>query len=250
MSSAVFTQLTIACLQASYLSPGLPKGSQARSGRFQDLTRLESSQSRPHLPHMLDPLTNSEMLHTYQFAWNLNKAAGVGYDTKHKVDTLMRQRRRVWKHLEQWLRGTPHRHGCLIVGDLNTPVASEPPVSGTGTVDHQKAQQQDQETFQEMLRSHHCSVLNSWSASGWKARTFIPPGPDDRKQGTQIDFFIARGVMDTAMSRKATPFDAPFVPATGALWPHLCWFGCRSRAEWHQDPHEGQHCQARAEVAP
>ncbi|CAE7215723.1 unnamed protein product [Symbiodinium sp. KB8] len=192
--------------------------------------------------------TPVDIMNTYQSAWNLNKAAGVGHDTKHKVDTLLRQRRRVWKHLEQWLRGTPHRHGCLILGDLNTPVASEPPISGTGSVDPQKAQQQDQEIFQEMLRSHHCSVLNSWSASGWKARTFIPPGPDERKQGTQIDFFIARGVMDTVMSRKAAPFDAPFVPATRCRHRPLQAMFTLPRIRYHRDPPKHSVQQVRAHL--
>ena len=192
--------------------------------------------------------TPVDIMNTYQFAWNLNKAAGVGHDTKHKVDTLMRQRRRVWKHLEQWLRGTPHRHGCLIVGDLNTPVAPDPPVAGTGTVDNQKTQQQDQETFQEMLRPHHCSVLNSWAAPGWKARTFIPPGPDDRKQGTQIDFFIARGVMDTAMSRKAAPFDAQFVPTTGCRHRPLQAEFALPRIRYHRDPPKHSAQQVRAHL--
>ncbi|CAE7332912.1 unnamed protein product, partial [Symbiodinium microadriaticum] len=192
--------------------------------------------------------TPVDIMNTYQFAWNPNKAVGEGHDTKYKVDTLMRQRRRVWKQLEQWLRGTPHRHGCLIVGDLNTPVVSEPPVSGTGIVDNQRTQQQDQETFQEMLRSHHCSVLNSWSASGWKARTFIPPGPDDRKQGTQIDFFIARGVMDTAMSRQATPFDAPFVPTTGCRHRPLQAEFTLPRIRYHRDPSKTSAQQVRAHL--
>ncbi|CAE7872269.1 unnamed protein product, partial [Symbiodinium necroappetens] len=190
--------------------------------------------------------TPVDIMNTYQFAWNINKAANVGYDTKHKVDTLMKQRRRVWKHLEQWLRGTPNRHGCLIVGDMNTPITSEQPISGTGIVDPQKAQQQDQENFQELLRSHNCSVLNSWSASGWKARTFIPPGPDDRKQGTQIDFFIARGVMDTALSRKAAPFDAPFVPTTGCRHRPLQAMFTLPRIRYHQGPPKHSSHQVRA----
>ncbi|CAE7332469.1 unnamed protein product [Symbiodinium microadriaticum] len=192
--------------------------------------------------------TPVDIMNTYQFAWNPNKAVGAGHDTMHKVDALMRQRRRVWKQLEQWLRGTPHRHGCLIVGDMNTPVVSETPVAGTGTVDNQRTQQQDQETFQEILRSHHCTVLNSWSASGWKARTFIPPGPDDRKQGTQIDFFIARGVMDTAMSRQATPFDAPFVPTTGCRHRPLQAEFTLPRIRYHRDPSKTSAQQVRAHL--
>ena len=89
-----------------------------------------------HLRLMLP--TPIDIMNTYQFAWNLHKAAQAGQDTKHKVDTLLKQRRRVWKHLDQWLRSTPHRHGCLIVGDMNTPITSEQPISGAGIVDHQR----------------------------------------------------------------------------------------------------------------
>ncbi|CAE7365546.1 unnamed protein product [Symbiodinium sp. KB8] len=56
---------------------------------------------------------------------------------------------------------------------MNTYQFAWNPNKAVGTVDNQRTQQQDQETFQEILR----------------------------------------GVMDTAMSRQATPFDAPFVRA-------------------------------------
>ena len=159
--------------------------------------------------------TPVDFLNTYQFAWNVNKAATAGLTTKAKTESLLKQRRRVWKHLEQWMRTIPRRHGCLVVGDLNTPVVMEAPIAGPGVMEHKKAQQQDQEAFMEILRVNSCTVLNSWTGTGLQLRTFIPPGPEGHLQGSQIDYLIARGDLNNQTSRKAAPFEAPFVPTTG-----------------------------------
>ncbi|CAE7501552.1 unnamed protein product, partial [Symbiodinium necroappetens] len=159
--------------------------------------------------------TPVDFLNTYQFAWNVNKAAAAGLTTKAKTESLLKQRRRVWKHMESWLRTIPRRHGCLVVGDLNTPVAMEAPITGPSVLDSTKAQQQDLEVLMELLRANSCAVLNSWTGTGLKLRTFIPPGPDGHQQGSQIDYIIARGDMNNTLSRRAAPFEAPFVPSTG-----------------------------------
>ena len=166
-----------------------------------------------HIRLMLS--TPVDFLNTYQFAWNVNKAATAGLTTKAKTESLLKQRRRVWKHLEQWMRTIPRRHGCLVVGDLNIPVVMEAPIAGPGVMEHKKAQQQDQEAFMEILRVSSCTVLNSWTGTGLQLRTFIPPGPEGHLQGSQIDYLTARGDLNNQTSRKAAPFEAPFVPTTG-----------------------------------
>ena len=166
-----------------------------------------------HIRLMLS--TPVDFLNTYQFAWNVNKVATAGLTTKAKMESMLKQRRRVWKHLEQWMRTIPRRHGCLVVGDLNTPVATEAPITGPGVMESKKAQQQDQEVLMEILRVNSCTVLNSWTGTGLQLRTFIPPGPEGHLQGSQIDYLIARGDLSNQTSRRAAPFEAPFVPTTG-----------------------------------
>ena len=110
------------------------------------------------------------------------------------------------------LRTVPRRHGCLIVGDLNTPAVSEPGVCGPAVV-QQQIQQQDQAEFQDILRKHQCCILNSWSGTGNNMRTYIPPGDVDGQRGTQIDFVIARDALADDISKRAGPLLSPPVDA-------------------------------------
>ena len=151
-----------------------------------------------------------DILVVYQFAWNPHKQSLQG----NKCEALVKQRRRVWKLMDQWLRSVPHRNGCLLVGDFNVPVATERPIAGDG-ITSASGQQQDQTAFQEALRTHSCCVLNTWTGRGQTARTYIPPQQDGQGLGTQIDFFIVRGHLADDVAKRAAPFDAPFVLATG-----------------------------------
>ena len=146
-----------------------------------------------------------DLLGVYQHSWNPAKASLAG----HKVSALLKQRQKVWRLVEQWLRTVPRRHGCLIVGDLNTPAVSEPGVCGPAVV-QQQIQQQDQAEFQDILRKHQCCILNSWSGTGNNMRTYIPPGDVDGQRGTQIDFVIARDALADDISKTTGPFQAPF----------------------------------------
>ena len=96
----------------------------------------------------------------------------------------------------------------------NVPIATERPIAGDGTTSA-SGQQQDQTAFQEVLRTHNCCVLNTWTGRGPAARTYIPPQQDGQGLGTQIDFFIVRGHLADDVAKRAAPFDAPYVPATG-----------------------------------
>ncbi|OLP84381.1 LINE-1 retrotransposable element ORF2 protein [Symbiodinium microadriaticum] len=146
-----------------------------------------------------------------QVSWNVAKSTLEG----HKVTALLKQRARIWRHVEQWLRATPGRHGCLIVGDLNTPLTPEPGVCGPVPL-VQNIAQQDQAELQAILRTYVCCALNSWTGTGAKARTFLPPTGDQTLQGTRIDFVIARGDLIDNEAKKAGVISAPFVPTSGA----------------------------------
>ena len=155
--------------------------------------------------------TPLDILCLYQVSWNVAKSTLEG----HKVTALLKQRARIWRHVEQWLRATPGRHGCLIVGDLNTPLTPEPGVCGPVPL-VQNIAQQDQAELQAILRTYVCCALNSWTGTGAKARTFLPPTGDQTLQGTRIDFVIARGDLIDNEAKKAGVISAPFVPTSGA----------------------------------
>ncbi|OLP87071.1 LINE-1 retrotransposable element ORF2 protein [Symbiodinium microadriaticum] len=155
--------------------------------------------------------TPMDILCLYQVSWNVTKSTLEG----HKVTALLKQRARIWRQVEQWLRATPGRHGCLLVGDLNTPLTPEPGVCGPVPL-VQNIAQQDQAELQAILRTHACCALNSWTGTGAQARTFIPPKGDPALQGTRIDFVIARGSLIDHEAKQAGVISAPFVPACGA----------------------------------
>ena len=111
-----------------------------------------------------------DILCLYQVSWNVSKSSLEG----HKVTALLKQRAKIWLHVEQWLRATSTRHGCVIAGDLNTPLLPEPGICGPVALEQHIAQQ-DQAELQEILRTYGCCALNSWTGTGTQARTYIPP---------------------------------------------------------------------------
>ncbi|CAE7752443.1 unnamed protein product [Symbiodinium sp. CCMP2456] len=152
-----------------------------------------------------------DLLCTYQWAWNPAKAELQG---KNRVDELVKQRRRVWQSIDKWLGGIPQRSTCLLVGDFNSGLTTEDHICGRGVPEGQGAQHQDQSVFQEVLRTHRCCALNTWSARGKMARTYLPPHANNQ-QGTQIDFVIHRTATADPVSRSSGPFMADFVPTSG-----------------------------------
>ncbi|CAE7322293.1 unnamed protein product, partial [Symbiodinium sp. KB8] len=150
--------------------------------------------------------TPLDILCLYQVSWNVAKSTLEG----HKVTALLKQRARIWHHVEQWLRAVPGRHGCLIIGDLNTPLTPEPGICGPVPM-VQNIAQQDQAELQAILRTYVCCALNSWTGTGAKARTFLPPTGDQTLQGTRIDFVIARGT-DRYKLRSAFRHDPNLAP--------------------------------------
>ena len=162
-----------------------------------------------HVRLMFD--TPLDVLCVYQFAWNPHKTTLQG----DKTQALLRQRQRIWTGIDQWLRSIPQRNGCILAGDLNTPLVTEPGVCGQGIMSRDSIAQQDQAELQTILRIHHCCALNTWRGAGTAARTYLPPTPAMGQQGTQIDFIVARGHMIDDVSRRAGAFSADFVPVTG-----------------------------------
>ena len=145
-----------------------------------------------------------DILFLYQVSWNVSKSSLEG----HKVTALLKQRAKIWRQVEQWLRATPNRHGCVIAGDLNTPLLPEPGVCGPVALEQHVAQQ-DQAELQEILRTYGCCALNSWTGTGAQARTYIPPRGVGDQQGTRIDFVIARGNMVDGEAKKAGVIPRP-----------------------------------------
>ncbi|CAE7225855.1 unnamed protein product, partial [Symbiodinium sp. CCMP2456] len=113
------------------------------------------------------------ILCAYQWAWNPSKLALQG---KHRADAMTKQRRRIWQAIDRWAGSIPQRSTCLLLGDFNSTVTPEAPLSGPGVVQNQ-AHHPDQSAFQEILR----------------ARTYIPPNASIQ-HGSQIDFVIGRVV--------------------------------------------------------
>ncbi|CAE7220363.1 unnamed protein product [Symbiodinium sp. CCMP2592] len=153
-----------------------------------------------------------DVLCMYQYSWNTQKLELTG---THKVEALLKQRRQIWRTLDQWLQGIPQRHGCVVLGDLNTPLIPDDTVAGSGVVSDRAGQQQDQQELQELLRNHRCCALNTWARRGSTARTFIPPSTKGKEPGSQIDFVITRGNLLDPEAKRARPVATPFVPTSG-----------------------------------
>ena len=152
-----------------------------------------------------------DLLLLYQVAWNPQKAELTG----HKVDALVQQRAKLWHQVEKWLAQIPLRNGTILMGDFNTPLCPEQGLCGEGVVSREGGAQRDQEELQAILRRAGCTALNTWRASGVKARTFLPPAATEQTLGSQIDFLVVRGNLLDAKARLAQPIHAPFVPRTG-----------------------------------
>ncbi|CAE7389420.1 unnamed protein product [Symbiodinium sp. CCMP2592] len=153
-----------------------------------------------------------DVLCMYQYSWNTQKLELTG---THKVEALLKQRRQIWRTLDQWLQGIPQRHGCVVLGDLNTPLIPDNTVAGSGVVSDRAGQQQDQQELQELLRNHRCCALNTWARRGSTAPTFIPPSTKGKEPGSQIDFVITRGNLLDPEAKRARPVATPFVPTSG-----------------------------------
>ena len=123
---------------------------------------------------------------------------------------------RVWQHIHRWLRTIPARNGCILAGDFNVAVEPEHPWCGRGVTPHQ-GQHQDRGEFQDLIRTHQCTILNSWRSGGARARTFLPPGVGaqhgEPRLGTQIDYI--RGQLVDNQAKQAVPIQAHFVPDSG-----------------------------------
>ena len=153
-----------------------------------------------------------DLLCIYQVAWNPSKTT---LDTDRKVAHLLQQRRSVWKAATKWVAQIPLRHGCVLLGDLNTPLLPEHPFCGPGVVPRREIPQQDQAELQNLVRQMDGRALNTWTRGGAAARTYIPPATGPNQQGTQIDYIIVRESLCDQEARKTRPFVAPFVATSG-----------------------------------
>ena len=111
-----------------------------------------------HVRLMLNPPL--DLLNVYQYAWNPNKqGADKG---QHKTEALIRQRMGIWKSIRSWLGQVPRRHGCILLGDFNTPLQVCPGLIGGGLAKQSgKPVQSDQEDFQQIIRQFACTALNT-----------------------------------------------------------------------------------------
>ena len=154
-----------------------------------------------------------DLLCLYQYAWNPQKGTLEG---SNKTEALLKQRRGLWRAVDKWVAGLSQRNSCILLGDFNTPIRPETSLAGNGVATLQAAHQQDQGEFQELIKTHHLCLLNTWSGGGAAARTFIPPRSQDRGHGTQIDFIAVKGALNDAEARRARPVNADIVPTSGA----------------------------------
>ena len=156
--------------------------------------------------------TPLDILCTYQYAWNPQKST---LDPSNKVEQLVKQRARVWQQLSAWITQTPRRHGLVLLGDFNCPLVHDPPVCGQGLVPKAAHPHRDQADFQTLLHLANGRALNTWSAPGIAARTYLSPHADGTSLGTQIDYIIVRENLCDQAARCTGPIDAPFVPKSG-----------------------------------
>ena len=150
------------------------------------------------------------ILCTYQVAWNPGKA---DLPAEGKFEALVRQRRRLWNQIDQWLRSMPCRGGTVIAGDLNVFAVQEEPHCGQGVFPGH-GPHRDQADLQEILRTRHCTVLNSWRCRGVQARTYLAPGANHKEQGAQLDYIITKSAMCDDVAKQAGPFGIPKHVAT------------------------------------
>ena len=160
--------------------------------------------------------TPLDLLCVYQYAWNTQKS--FEETQGRKVDALVKQRQTIWNHIKRWLRRTPRRNGCLLLGDFNTPLFQSGLNVGHGLVPLSRVVQTDQEVFQDVVQTPGCCALNTWSKAGKAARTFLPANGHS-ESGAQIDFVIARGRLADGKANACSTFEAPFTPTSG--WRHL-----------------------------
>ncbi|CAE7828545.1 Pol [Symbiodinium sp. CCMP2592] len=151
-----------------------------------------------------------DILCTYQWSWNPGKVELQG---TNRVEEMLRQRRRIWQAMDKWLSSIPRRSTCIVVGDFNCSLVPERPVCGEG-VPTSGGGHPDQESFQEIARTHGCCALNTWRTKGPHARTYLPPNAT-AQHGSQIDFVLFRGQGADQTARNAGPLQAEFVPHTG-----------------------------------
>ena len=154
-----------------------------------------------------------DLLNVYQYAWNPSKQGAE--QGQRKTDVLLRQRMGIWKSVRSWLGSIPRRHGCILLGDFNTPLSTCPGLVGGGVAKKvSKPMQTDHEEFQQIIQQFACTALNTWSQAGDPARAFIP-AVSGEGHGTQIDLILSRGRMVDGHAKQAAPFACPIVPATG-----------------------------------
>ncbi|CAE6973150.1 Pol [Symbiodinium sp. CCMP2592] len=146
-----------------------------------------------------------DVLCIYQWAWNPGKAELNG---KNRQEEMLRQRRHIWHRIAKWIESIPQRCTCLLAGDFNCSLLPEPALCGKGVVTTHGGHP-DQDTFQELVRAHRCCALNTWSASGLLARTYVPPNATPQ-QGSQIDYILVRGTTTDPTAKKAQPFLTEF----------------------------------------
>ena len=171
-----------------------------------------------HVRLAMDPPL--DILVVYQHAWNVQRKASTDesatQQSTSKTEQLLQRRKTVWKKIGTWIAGTPRRNGCIVLGDFNTPVQSMPSQVGEGLAKPgAHIVQSDHDQLQQLLRTHACVMLNTWSKAGPTARTFLPAGPATAEHGAQIDFIMSRGKIADGIAKQAKALMAKFVPHTG-----------------------------------
>eukprot|EP00439_Symbiodinium_sp_Y106_P044349 s2334_g5.t1 len=90
--------------------------------------------------------------------------------------------------LQKCIAGLPQRNSLLLAGDFNCPVMAYPPVSGSCVLNALSTRYQDAKDLQNVLRTPHLCVLNTWQRPRHGQLATFTFGDI----ASQIDFVIVR----------------------------------------------------------
>ena len=160
-----------------------------------------TSVSQGRLLHVRVPFqTPLDLLCVYQYSWNTQK----NFDDTHgrKVDALLKQRQTVWNHIKKWLKRTPRRNGCLLLGDFNTPLRQSGLHVGHGVIPIQGSSVRPG-FFQEVAQTPGCCASERFCQLVAM-----------QSQAPRLTL-TARGRLADGKAKACSTFEAPFVPRSG-----------------------------------
>ena len=110
------------------------------------------------------------------------------------------KRSMIWKSISKILSGIPARNSVIILGDLNTQLATTRPWVGPCTMLSETAEQisRDHSELLDLLRKFDLTVLNSWACR--RPHTYV-----HGSHHTLIDYIIARRSQASGKAKQSKP---------------------------------------------